>query len=144
VFSVKRLMGKKFEEVRDLTTRLPYKVVSGPNGDAVIEIRGEQFTPQQISSFVLGAMKNAAEAYLGEKVTEAVITVPGVLQRLAAPGHEGRRPHRRPRGQAHHQRADGGRAGLRLDKKNDDDRRLRLGGGTFDISILELATASSR
>ena len=87
-------------------------------------------------------MKKTAEDYLGEEVTEAVITVPGVLQRLAAPGDQGRRPHRGPRSQAHHQRADRGRARLRPRQEGRSDRKIAvydLGGGTFDISIIEIA-----
>jgi molecular chaperone DnaK len=140
VFSVKRLVGKKFDEVRDLTSRLPYQVVSGPNGDAVIEIRGERYTPQQISSFVLGSMKNAAEAYLGEKVTEAVITVPAYFndsQRQATKdagriaGLEVKRIINEPTAAA---------LAYGLEKKNAHTVAVYdLGGGTFDISILELA-----
>ena len=80
IFSAKRLIGRKFSEVGEETKNLPYKVVAGKNGDAVIEAqvgdKTEQFAPQQIAAFVLGKLKADAEAYLGEKVTQAVITVP--------------------------------------------------------------------
>jgi molecular chaperone DnaK len=140
VFSVKRLMGKKYEEMRALLTRMPYKVVGADNGDAMIEIRGERFTPQQISAFVLQAMRAAAEAYLGEKVTEAVITVPAYFndsQRQATKdagrvaGLDVKRIINEPTAAA---------LAYGLDKKNAHTIAVYdLGGGTFDISILELA-----
>ena len=80
IFSAKRLIGRKFTEVQEEAKNLPYKVTEGKNGDAYIEAqvgdRTEQFAPQQIAAFVLQKLKADAEAYLGEKVTEAVITVP--------------------------------------------------------------------
>ena len=87
-----------------------------------------------------GKLKRDAEAYLGDKVTQAVVTVPGVLRRRAAPGHEGGRADRGPRGAADHQRADGGGARLRAGQGRDDQTVLvfDLGGGTFDVSLLEI------
>ena len=80
VFSAKRLIGRKFTEVSAEAKNMPFKVVEGKNGDAYIEVqsgdKAEQFAPQQIAAFVLGKLKADAEAYLGEKVTQAVITVP--------------------------------------------------------------------
>src|SRR6516164_135290 len=76
VYSIKRFMGRKFEEVQDEIKRVPYKVVKAPNGDAAVEIRGKRYSPQEISAKILGKLKRAAEEFLGEKVTEAVITVP--------------------------------------------------------------------
>ena len=80
VFSAKRLIGRKFTEVSEEAKNLPYKVVAGKNGDAYIEVQAgdktEQFAPQQIAAFVLGKLKADAESYLGEKITQAVITVP--------------------------------------------------------------------
>ena len=80
VFSAKRLIGRKFTEVREEAKNMPFKVVEGKNGDAYIEVqvgdKTEQFAPQQIAAFVLGKLKADAEAYLGEKITQAVITVP--------------------------------------------------------------------
>src|SRR5580698_10692397 len=79
VASAKRLIGRKFSEVREEAKNMPYKVVEGKNGDAAIEVqvggKPEQFAPQQIAAFVLGKMKADAEAYLGEKISQAVITV---------------------------------------------------------------------
>ena len=97
------------------------------NGDAWVEVRGKKYSPPEISAMVLQKLKQAAEDYLGEKVTDAVITVPGVLQRRAAPGDEGRRQDRRAQRAAHHQRADRGGAGLRSrQEEGRNDRRLRL------------------
>ena len=115
LFAVKRLIGRKFDEkeVQKDIGLMPYQIMKADNGDAWIGVRDKKLAPPQISAEVLRKMKKTAEDYLGEEVTEAVITVPAYLQRLAAPGHQGRRPHRRPGRQAHHQRADRGRAGLR-------------------------------
>ena len=76
VFSIKRFMGRRYEEVRQEIKLVPYKVVKAPNGDVRIEIRGKQYSPPEISAMILRKLKEAAEAYLGEKVTQAVITVP--------------------------------------------------------------------
>jgi len=76
IFSIKRFMGRKYSEVTEEKKRVPYKVIQGSNGDAVVEIQGKEYMPQQISAMILKKMKETAEAYLGEKVTQAVITVP--------------------------------------------------------------------
>src|SRR3977135_4239365 len=76
IFSIKRFMGRKYDEVTSEASRVPYKVVRAPNGDAWIEVRGKQYSPPEISALILRKLKEAAEAYLGEKVTDAVITVP--------------------------------------------------------------------
>jgi molecular chaperone DnaK len=76
IFSAKRFMGQKFNQVQDEIRRVPYKVVSADNSDANVEINGRRYSPPEISSKVLMKLKAAAEAYLGETVTEAVITVP--------------------------------------------------------------------
>src|SRR3990172_3487355 len=80
VFSAKRLIGRKYTEIRDEAKNFPFKAIEGRNGDAYVEVqvgdKTEQYAPQQISAFVLGKMKADAEAYLGEKITQAVITVP--------------------------------------------------------------------
>jgi molecular chaperone DnaK len=80
VFSIKRFMGRKYAEVTEETRRVPYKVVKAQNGDAWVEIRGKQYSPPEISALILGKLKEAAEAYLGDKVSDAVITGAGVLQ----------------------------------------------------------------
>src|ERR1700747_1392444 len=76
VFSIKRLMGRRSDEVTEEMKMVPYKVVRGENGDARVEISGKKYSPPEISAMILTKLKEAAEAYLGEKVTEAVITVP--------------------------------------------------------------------
>src|SRR5512138_1828445 len=76
VYSIKRFMGRRFEEVNDEMKLVPYKVVRGDNGDARVDISGKKLSPPEISAMILGKLKEAAEAYLGEKVTSAVITVP--------------------------------------------------------------------
>jgi molecular chaperone DnaK len=141
IFAVKRLIGRRADDpmVQKASKVLPYKVVRNDNGDACVEIRGKQYSPAEISAFILQKMKQTAEDYLGEKVMEAVITVPAYFndsQRQAT--------------------KDAGRiAGLNvlriineptaaslaygLDKKKDEKIAVfDLGGGTFDISILEL------
>jgi molecular chaperone DnaK len=108
LYSVKRLIGRRFDDpmVAKEKSLVPFNIVKASSGDAWVEVSGQQYSPSQISAFILGKMKETAEAYLGEKVEQAVITVPGLLQRRPAPGDQGCRPHRRPRGPAHHQRAD--------------------------------------
>src|SRR5690349_23459137 len=76
VFSIKRFMGRKFDEVSSEASRVPYKVVRAQNGDAWVEARGKKYSPPEISAMVLQKLKQAAEDYLGEKVTDAVVTVP--------------------------------------------------------------------
>jgi len=143
IYSIKRFMGRKFNEVEEERKRVPYKVVSGPNGDAYVEVEVEgkpkQFSPAEISAMVLGKLKADAEMRLGEKISQAVITVPAYFndsQRQAT--------------------KDAGRiAGLEvlriineptaaslaygLEKKKDEKIAVYdLGGGTFDISVLEI------
>jgi molecular chaperone DnaK len=141
IFSVKRLMGRKYDsrQVQEALKRLPYKVVKAPNGDAHVEIRGKQYSPPEISAMILQKMRQTAEDYLGEKVTEAVITVPAYFD-------DSQRQATKDAGQI---------AGLNvlriineptaaslaygLDKKKDERIAVYdLGGGTFDISILEI------
>lgn len=143
IFSAKRLIGRKFSEVQEEAANLPYKVVEGKNGDAWIEtvVKGEkkQFPPEQISSMVLAKLKADAEAYLGETVTKAVITVPAYFndsQRQATKdagtiaGLEVLRIINEPTAAA---------LAYGLDKKNDETIAVYdLGGGTYDISILEI------
>src|SRR5438477_2794780 len=142
-FAIKRLIGRRMgdpmvEKDKDL---VPYKIIPGDNGDAWVESRGKKYAPSQISAFILQKMKETAEAYLGETVTQAVITVPAYFNDSQRQGTK-----------------DAGRiAGLEvlriineptaaalafgLDKK-EGDRKIAvydLGGGTFDISIIEIA-----
>jgi molecular chaperone DnaK len=143
VFSAKRLIGRKFTEVSEEAKNLPYKVVAGKNGDAYIEVQAgdktEQFAPQQIAAFVLGKLKADAEAYLGEKITQAVITVPAYFndaQRQATKdagkiaGLDVLRIINEPTAAS---------LAYGLDKKKDEKIAVfDLGGGTFDVSILEI------
>src|SRR6201996_5708836 len=143
VYSIKRFMGRKFDEVQEELKRVPYKVVSGPNGDAAVEIevdgKPKQYSPPEVSAMILSKLKADAEMRLGEKISQAVITVPAYFndsQRQAT--------------------KDAGRiAGLEVlriineptaaslaygldKKKNEQIAVYDLGGGTFDISVLEI------
>jgi molecular chaperone DnaK len=141
IFSVKRLMGRKFDdpEVKRDKEWLPYEIKSGKNGMAVVEVDGKEYTPQEISAKVLQKIKADAEAYLGEKVTDAVITVPAYFddsQRQATKqageiaGLNVQRIINEPTAAA---------LAYGLDKQNAHTIAVYdLGGGTFDISILEL------
>jgi len=139
VYSIKRFMGRRFEETGDETRRVPYKIVKSSNGDAGVEIRGKRYSPPEISARILGKLKRAAEEYLGEKVTEAVITVPAYFndaQRQATKdagriaGLDVKRIVNEPTAAA---------LAYGLDKGNDHLIAVYdFGGGTFDISILEV------
>ncbi|HEY7449636.1 MAG TPA: molecular chaperone DnaK [Vicinamibacterales bacterium] len=139
VYSIKRFMGRKFDEVAAETGRTPYKVVRAESGDAWVEIRGRRHSPPEISAMVLQKLKQAAEDYLGEKVTDAVITVPAYFndaQRQATKdagqiaGLNVRRIINEPTAAA---------LAYGLDKKNDETIAVYdFGGGTFDISVLEV------
>jgi molecular chaperone DnaK len=143
IFSAKRLIGRKFTEVNEEAKNLPYKVVAGKNGDAYIEVqvgdKSEQFAPQQIAAFVLGKLKADAEAYLGSKITDAVITVPAYFndaQRQATKdagkiaGLDVKRIINEPTAAS---------LAYGLDKKKDEKIAVfDLGGGTFDVSVLEI------
>jgi molecular chaperone DnaK len=141
IYSIKRLIGRKYKspQVQDALKRLPYKVVEAPNGDAHVEIRGKRYSPAEISAMILQKLRQDAEAYLGEKVNEAVITVPAYFD-------DSQRQATKDAGQI---------AGLNvlriineptaaslaygLDKKKDERISVYdLGGGTFDISVLEI------
>ncbi|MCE3224465.1 MAG: dnaK [Nitrospira sp.] len=141
IFSVKRLMGRKFKskEVQEAMKRLPYKVVEADNGDAHVELRGKRYSPPEVSAMILQKMRQTAEDYLGEKVTEAVVTVPAYFD-------DSQRQATKDAGQI---------AGLNvlriineptaaslaygLDKKKDERIVVYdLGGGTFDVSVLEI------
>jgi molecular chaperone DnaK len=143
VFSAKRFIGRKFTEVKEEAKNMPFKTVEGKNGDAYIEVqvgdKTEQFAPQQIAAFVLGKLKADAEAYLGDKITQAVITVPAYFndsQRQATKdagkiaGLEVLRIINEPTAAS---------LAYGLDKKKDEKIAVYdLGGGTFDISVLEI------
>jgi len=139
VYSIKRFMGRRFDEVAEEMKRIPYKVVRGSNGEATVEIRGKKMSPPEISAKVLGKLKRAAEDYLGEKVTEAVITVPAYFndaQRQATKdagriaGLEVKRIVNEPTAAA---------LAYGLDKGKDHIIAVfDFGGGTFDVSILEV------
>jgi molecular chaperone DnaK len=139
VSSIKRFMGRKQGEVREEISMVPYKVVEAANGDAQVELKGKRFAPPEISARVLMKLKKAAEDYLGEKVTEAVITVPAYFndsQRQATKdagkiaGLEVKRIVNEPTAAA---------LAYGLDKKKDEVIAVYdFGGGTFDISILEV------
>ena len=139
IFSAKRFIGRRFEEVSEETKRVPYHVVRAPNGDDAFDIRGKQASPQEVSAKILMKLKKAAEDYLGEKVTEAVITVPAYFndaQRQATKdagriaGLEVKRIVNEPTAAA---------LAYGLDKKKDEIIAVYdFGGGTFDISILEV------
>ncbi len=141
IFSVKRLMGRKTSsrEVQEAKERLPYKIVEGSNGDAYVQIRDKKYSPAEVSAMILQKMKQTAEDYLGETVTDAVITVPAYFD-------DSQRQATKDAGQI---------AGLNvlriineptaaslaygLDKKKDERIAVYdLGGGTFDVSILEI------
>jgi molecular chaperone DnaK len=141
VFSIKRLMGRRYDsrEVKHARDRLPYKIVEASNGDAHVEIRGKKYSPPEISAMILQKLKQAAEDYLGEKVSDAVITVPAYF-------NDSQRQATKDSGKI---------AGLNvlriineptaaslaygLDKKKEEEIAVYdLGGGTFDISILEI------
>ena len=141
IFSVKRLMGRKFrsKEVQEAMKRLPYKVVEADNGDAHVELRGKRYSPPEVSAMILQKMRQTAEDYLGEKVSEAVVTVPAYFD-------DSQRQATKDAGQI---------AGLNvlriineptaaslaygLDKKKDERIAVYdLGGGTFDVSVLEI------
>ena len=139
IFSIKRFMGRRYDEVSHEITLVPFKVVKAANGDARVQVRGKEYSPPEISAMILQKLKESAEAYLGEKVTQAVITVPAYFndsQRQATKdagkvaGLEVLRIVNEPTAAA---------LAYGLDKKKDEKVAVfDLGGGTFDISILEL------
>ncbi len=139
IYSAKRFMGRRVNEVSEEAKLVPYSVSGGDNGDARIDVQGKQYSPPEISSMILKKLKEAAEAYLGEKVTEAVITVPAYFndaQRQATKdagqiaGLDVKRIINEPTAAA---------LAYGLDKKKDETIAVYdFGGGTFDISILEV------
>ncbi len=139
IFSIKRFMGRRMEEVTEEMKMVPYRVAAGPANAARVRIRGKEHSPEQISAYILQKMKQSAEDYLGEKVTRAVITVPAYFndaQRQATKdagriaGFEVERIVNEPTAAA---------LAYGLDKKKDETIAVYdFGGGTFDISILEV------
>jgi molecular chaperone DnaK len=140
VYSIKRFMGRKFEEVQSEIGEVPYKVVRGPNGDARVKAGDKEYSPPEISAMILQKLRQTAEDYLGEKVTDAVITVPAYFndsQRQATKdagkiaGLNVKRIINEPTAAS---------LAYGLDKKAKDEKIAvyDLGGGTFDISILEI------
>ena len=103
VYSIKRFMGRRFDEVSEEMKLVPYKVVAGENGDARVEINGKKYSPPEISAMILSKLKEAAEAYLGEKVTKAVITVPAYFNDAQRQATKDAGQDRRPGSDAHHQ-----------------------------------------
>src|SRR5262245_55210482 len=141
IFSIKRFMGRKEAEVKEEETIVPYKVVAGPNGDVRVEVRGEQYSPPEISAMILQKLKTDAEAKLGDTVDSAVITVPAYFnddQRQATKdagkiaGLEVKRIINEPTAAS---------LAYGLDKEGTEQTILvfDLGGGTFDVSVLEIA-----
>jgi molecular chaperone DnaK len=139
IFSIKRFMGRKESEVREEEAIVPYKVVSGPGGDVRVEADGKQYSPPEISAMILGKLKADAEAYLGETVDSAVITVPAYFnddQRQATKdagkvaGLDVKRIINEPTAAS---------LAYGLDKEADQTILIfDLGGGTFDVSVLEI------
>src|SRR5687768_3632366 len=139
IFSIKRFMGRKFNEVNEEMKMVPYKVTQAPNGDVRVDVQSKMYSPPEISAMILQKLKQAAEDYLGEKVTHAVITVPAYFndsQRQATKdageiaGLKVERLVNEPTAAA---------LAYGLDKKGDETIAVYdFGGGTFDISILEV------
>src|SRR5258706_5846859 len=139
IYSIKRFMGRKYDEVGSELKLVPYEVVRGANGDVRVHMSGQEYSPPEISAMILQKMRETAEAYLGEKVTEAVITVPAYFndsQRQATKdagtiaGFDVRRIINEPTAAA---------LAYGLDKKKDEKIAVfDLGGGTYDISVLEV------
>jgi molecular chaperone DnaK len=139
VYSIKRFMGRKYDEVQGEIGEVPYEVVKGPNGDARVRATGKEYSPPEVSAMILQKMKQTAEDYLGEKITEAVVTVPAYFndsQRQATKdagriaGLDVKRIINEPTAAS---------LAYGLDKKKDEKIAVfDLGGGTFDISILEI------
>jgi len=140
IYSSKRFIGRKYDEVIEESKHVPFKVVKGPNGDAVFEVQGKMITPEEVGAQILIKMKEIAESYLGEKVTEAVITVPAYFndsQRQSTKdagkiaGLDVKRIIPEPTAAA---------LAYGLDKEKTEKKIavFDLGGGTFDISILEI------
>src|ERR1700758_1714447 len=141
IYSIKRFMGRRFDEVSEEMKRIPYHVVKGPHDDARVEVSGKVYSPPEISAMILSKLKAAAEDFLGEKVAKAVITVPAYFndaQRQATKqageiaGLEVVRIINEPTAAA---------LAYGLEKKNDETIAVYdLGGGTFDISVLEVGS----
>lgn len=139
VFSIKRFMGRKYRDVSEEMKIVPYKVVEGPNSDVRVDIKGEQFSPPEISAMILQKLKRDAEEYLGDKVNEAVITVPAYFndnQRQATKdaaeiaGLKVERIVNEPTAAC---------LAYGIDKKGKDEKIMvfDLGGGTLDVTVMD-------
>jgi molecular chaperone DnaK len=139
VFSIKRFMGRKYEEVTEEAKKVPYKIVRAKNGDAWVEVRGKTYSPPEISALILRKLKEAAEAYLGETVVDAVITVPAYF-------NDAQRQATKDAGKIAElnvlriiNEPTAAALAYGLDKKKDETIAVYdFGGGTFDISVLEV------
>ncbi|MEK6558120.1 MAG: molecular chaperone DnaK [Candidatus Margulisiibacteriota bacterium] len=140
VYSIKRFMGRKHAEVTEEETMVPYKIIDGKNGDAMVDVEGKHYSPPEVSAMILKKLKTDAEAYLGDKVTQAVITVPAYF-------NDSQRQATKDAGQIaglevlriiNEPTAASLAYGLDKEKKNEKIAVYDFGGGTFDISILEL------
>ncbi len=140
IYSAKRFIGHKFNEIKDMASKMPFKVIEGSNGDAVIVADGKELTPQEIGAAVLSYLKECAEDYIGEKITQAVVTVPAYFndaQRQATKdagkiaGLDVKRIINEPTAAA---------LSYGLDKGKDETVAVfDFGGGTFDVSILDIS-----
>ena len=139
IYSIKRFIGRRFSEMGDEIKMVPYKVVAAPNGDAAVEVAGKVYTAQEISAMVLRKLKEDAEAFLGEKITEAVITVPAYFndQQRQATKDAGRIAGLDVKRIVNEPTAASLAYGLDK-KKNEKIAVYDFGGGTFDISILDI------
>ena len=140
VFSIKRFMGCKYEEVKEEAQRMPYKVVEGKNGDAWVEVMGKKYSPPEISAMILQKMRQTAEDYLGEKVDTAVVTVPAYFNdsQRQATKDAGKIAGLKVERIVNEPTAAALAYGLDKESSNKTIAVYDLGGGTFDISILEI------
>jgi molecular chaperone DnaK len=138
IYSIKRFMGRRHDEVSEEMKLVPYHISRGPSNDARVDINGSTFPARDLGHDPW-QIEGSGRSLPRRKGHQGRDHRPSLFQRRAAASHQGRRPDRGPRSDAHHQRADRGRAGYGLDKKKDETIAVYdFGGGTFDISILEV------